>query len=95
MGALGVSWSDLPPDEPADGQDDIRERYAAEIIPPFDHDPDVDAWTGEPVRLTRRSLPDRLRYFAAQLRQGTNPDVIAAALDATAVELDADGGEAS
>ena len=31
-------------------QDDISERYAGERIPPFDHDPDVDPWTGELIK---------------------------------------------
>jgi hypothetical protein len=40
----GPDWS-----EETSAQDDIRERYAGEHIPPFDFDPGVDPWTGEPL----------------------------------------------
>jgi hypothetical protein len=37
--------------------------------------------------MTRRPLPDRLRYLAGQLRSGTDPAAVALALDATAEEM--------
>jgi len=44
-----------------------------------------------PVPLVRRSVPDRLRYLAEQLRSGTDPGLVWVALDVMAEELDLDG----
>jgi hypothetical protein len=40
------------------------------------------------IVLKRRSIPDRLRYCAEKLREGTDPNSIAILLDTTADELD-------
>jgi hypothetical protein len=37
--------------------------------------------------LTRRPMPGRLRYLAEQLRSGTDPKLVALALDATAADV--------
>jgi hypothetical protein len=54
-----------------------------------DHYGQCSGATPAAVRLTRRSLPDRLRYLAGQLRQGTHWSAVAVALDTTADELEA------
>lgn len=40
------------------------------------------------IHLERRSLPDRLRYLAGKLTDGTSPVSVALALETLAVELD-------
>jgi hypothetical protein len=41
------------------------------------------------IKIERRSLPDRLRYFAARLLEGADSSAVAIGLEMTAAELEA------
>ena len=73
----GREQAGIPPPTPAD----LRIRTGISQPPP----------EPIPVPLVRRSVPDRLRYFAEQLRSGTHWSFVSVALDAMAEELDAPG----